>query len=84
MDSLNLSCHKFCSLIDFENCHLDRCGEAQETAYHYVMECTLYDEQCLQLMEEVTLIYPFEFKTLMHGHKDLSYEDNRHVVKIQV
>ena len=31
--------------------------------------------QRLKLIE-VTLICPFEFKTLMHGNEDLSHEDN--------
>ena len=43
------------------------------------MECTLYDEQRLELIEEVTLICPFEFRALMHGNEDLSYEDNCHI-----
>ena len=40
------------------------------------MECTLYDEQCFELIEEFTLTYQFEFETLMHGNEDLLYEDN--------
>ena len=47
----------FKRVTDLEICHLDRCGEVQETVYHYFMECTLYDKQHLQLIAEVTVLY---------------------------
>ena len=50
----------------------------QETAYHYFMECILYDDQRLELIDVVSAICPFEFKTLMNGIEDLSYKDNCH------
>ena len=53
-----------------------RCGAVQETAYYYFMECILYDDQHLELIDVVSTICPFEFKTLMHGNEDLSYQDN--------
>ena len=56
-----------------------RCGAPQETANHYFMdpECgILYDDQRLELRDVVSAICPFEFKTLMHGDEDLSYNDN--------
>ena len=56
-----------------------RCGAPQETAYHYFMECILYDDQRLELIDVVSVICRFEFKTLMHLNHDLSYQDNFHL-----
>ena len=44
--------------------------------YISIMECSLYDEQRLNLEEEIQQICLFEFKTLMYGNEDLSYKDN--------
>ena len=33
-----------------------RCGAPQETAYHYFMECILYDDQRLELIDVVSVI----------------------------
>ena len=40
------------------------------------MECTLYDDQRIHLIEKGILIRLFEFMALMHGKEDLLYEDN--------
>ena len=66
---LNMNLHVINSL----SC---RCGAVQEIAYHYFMECILYDDQRLELIHVVSAICPFKFKTLMQGNEDLSYKDN--------
>ena len=71
---LHYDLHTNLHVINSPSC---TCGAVHETAYHYhyhyFMECTLYEEQRLELVE-VTLIYicQFEFKTLMSGNEDLS------------
>ena len=37
---------------------------------------------CVKNIIIITLLCPFEFKTLMHGNEDLSYEDNCHVFDV--
>ena len=69
-NKLNCDLHTNLHVLNSPSC---RCGAVQGTAYHYFMECTLYHEQRLELIEKVTLICPFEF-TL--GNDDLLYEDN--------
>ena len=55
----------------------------QETA-HYFMECTLYDKQHLELIEETTLICQFDVKTLKHGNYDLAFENNCRVFDLKL
>ena len=73
---LNYDLHTNLHVINSPSC---RCGAAQETTYHYFMECILYDYQCLEVIGVVSVIFPFEFKTLMIGNEDLSYKDNCHI-----
>ena len=62
---LNYDLHTNLHVINSPSC---RCGAPQETAYHYFMECILYDDQRLELIDVVSAICPFEF--------NLSYKDN--------
>ena len=56
---LNHDLHTNLHVIYSPSC---RCGAVQETVYNYFMEWSLYDEQQLELIEEATLMCPFEFK----------------------
>ena len=70
---LHYNLHTDLHVINSPSC---RCGAPQETAYHYFMECILYDDHHLELIDVVFAICPFKLKTLMHGNEDLSYKDN--------
>ena len=52
------------------------CGNSNETPYHYLMECVLYQQERISLEREVAAICHFEFNTLLFGNENLTYENN--------
>ena len=52
------------------------CGDIIETPHHYLIECTKYQVERLQMEREVTAICPFDINSLLYGNDNLSYKEN--------
>jgi hypothetical protein len=59
---------------DKANCS---CGAAIEDAYHFFMECPMYYRNRQLLLEKVSKLCTPSIEVLLHGCKNLCFDDNR-------
>ena len=52
------------------------CGNGDETAFHYLMNCCKYVHQREIMQTAVNKVTAFDFNTLLYGKRELGYKNN--------
>jgi len=61
-------------VIDNPECH---CGAPRKTAYHYFMECNLYDNQRTSLRNVTERFTNFTLQAILFGRDEITNDENR-------
>jgi len=76
-----------CSLLNYDLCYkvyvIDnpacRCGASMETAFHFFMECPLYQLQRENMVNTIERYANCTLQTILRGTDTVNLEDNKHI-----